>query len=136
MTTKTPTANVDKSLYLNYYKKTIEFRDTMRQALAERRWNAASLTAIHAGISGNDALLVYYHGKRSISQKHDDAIRLLKSLMNDDKAIKAANHFSKLIYYKNLVEYESRLFTHDEAYTITKHAERFLEYVESMLPKD
>jgi len=127
------TAKIAKALYKNYLQKALEFRDTMRNSLSSSNWNAAALNAIHTGISANDAVLTCFHGIRSISPKHDDAVKLLRDLMKDEKAKTAANHLSKLIYAKNLVEYESRLFSQSEAHTIAKHAERFVEWVESVL---
>ena len=134
MNIKVPTAKINKIFYKNYWFKALEFRETMRTSSSLSNWNAVSLNAIHAGISANDAVLVCFYGVRSISPKHDDAVKLLRDLMKNDKAKNAANHLSKIIYAKNLVEYESRLFTQAEAHTIVKHTERFMEWVESILP--
>ena len=128
------TAKIEKSFYKNYLQKALEFRETMRTCLSATNWNAAALNAIHAGISANDAVLVCFHGIRSISPKHDDAVKLLRDLIKDEKAKPAITHLSKLIYAKNLVEYESRLFTKSEAHLIAKHTERFIEWVKTILP--
>jgi len=128
------TAKIEKALYKNYLQKALEFRDTMRDSMSASNWNSVALNAIHAGVSANDAVLTFFHGMRSISPKHDDAVKLLRDLMKDEKAKLASNHLSKLMYAKNLVAYESRLFTQSEAHTIAKHTERFIEWVESVLP--
>jgi HEPN domain-containing protein len=127
------TVKVDKNLYKNYLKKALEFKDAMLQSLSLEKWNATALNAIHAGISANDAVLTKFHGIRSISPKHDDAVKLLRSLMKDEKSKKAANHLSKLIYAKNRSEYEASLFNKTDAYTLTKHTERFFEWIESII---
>lgn len=136
MTRKIPTSLVEKNMYKNYLKKALEFIDSMNEAISSKNWNAASLTAIHAGISANDAVLVFHHGKRSISSKHDDCVKLLRSLMSNEDAKRAANHLSKLIYAKNIVEYESRLFKQGEAYSLAGHAEKFILWVKKKLPED
>ncbi len=129
-----PTQKAEKSTYLNYLKKAEEFRDAMRQCRSMESWDAVALNAIHAGISANDSLLVYFHGMRSTSAKHDDAVRLLLSLIKHEEVKTAAAHLRKLIASKGLAEYEGRLLTAAEASDLVKHAERFMEWVKSVLP--
>jgi len=129
-------SKAEKVEYKNYLRKATEFYETMQDNLIKGKWNAAALNAIHAGISANDALLVYFHGIRSSSPKHDDAVRLLVSLTKHPDAEKNAAHLRKLIAMKNIVEYESRLFTRHEAEALSKHAERFFRWVEGLLPKE
>ena len=107
----------------------------MRDCISDAKWNSAALNAIHTGISANDATLICFYGIRSISPKHDDSVKLLRDLMKDERAKQAATHLSKLIYAKNMVEYESRLFTRSETHLIAKHTERFIEWVEYVLPE-
>ncbi|MBN1115394.1 MAG: hypothetical protein JXA66_08640 [Oligoflexia bacterium] len=47
MTKKIPTAEVERSKYVNYLHKAIEFREAMEYGMHVRNWNVASLTAIH-----------------------------------------------------------------------------------------
>lgn len=132
---KIPTATIDKTQYRNFYKKAKEFYETMQTSLGQKNWNAAALNAIHTGISINDALLAYFYGIKSISPKHDDAVKLLVSLVKHKEVSSNSAHLRKLIGMKNLVEYEGRLFTQSEAQALAKHAQRFLEWVESLLPQ-
>lgn len=129
-------SKAEKSEYKNYWKKATEFYETTQDNLIKGKWNASALNAIHAGISANDALLVCFHGIRSSSPKHDDAIRLLVSLTKHSDAEKNAIHLQRLIAMKNIVEYESRLFTRQEAEALSKHAERFINWVRDLLPKE
>ena len=132
---KIPTGRVDKTQYRNFYKKAKEFYETMHISLGRKNWNATALNAVHSGISANDALLAYFYGIRSVSPKHDDAVKLLVSLVKHKEVNLSSAHLRKLIGMKNLVEYEGRLFTQSEAQSLAKHAQRFLEWVESLLPK-
>lgn len=127
------TKSISKSLYKNYLEKVDEFLAAMRDAYLKENWNAVGLNALHATISANDALCVYYHGLRRTSEKHADAVRLLTSLFKEVEVKKNSNHLAWLINRKNLVEYEARLFTAKEAETATKHAERFISWVKSKL---
>ena len=131
---KISTRSIDKAQYQNYWKKAVELREASRHCMVSRKWNAAAFNAIHASISANDALLVFFHGLRSRGPKHDDAVKLLSLYIKHEKTSSNAAHLKKLLTLKNVVEYESRLFTQGEAQKITRHAERFMEWVESLLP--
>jgi len=127
-------SKVDREDYHKYWKKAEEFYETAEDRLTKGKWNAAALNAIHSGISANDALLVCFHGVKSISPKHDDAMRLLTSLVEHEKTEANAAHLRKLIGTKHIVEYESRLFIQKEAQALVEHAKRFLDWVDSILP--
>ena len=130
------TKTVHKSEFINYWKKASEFKELMQDSISKRKWNGAALAAVHAGISANDAIMVCLAGVRSISKNHSDSIKLLRDRVNVKGVVEAANHLSKLIHSKNLIEYETRLFTQSEAYALVKHAERFMDWVKLILPED
>lgn len=98
-------------------------------------WNSVGLTAVHCVIAANDALLAFFGGIRSISADHGDAIRLLTDTLSTDAARTHANQLRRVMTKKNVVEYENRLFTKQEAEAVRLHAERFLVWAESLLPK-
>lgn len=56
------TRSVKKTLFENYLKKARENLDTARECLDAGRWNAATINAIHGGISACDALTVFMIG--------------------------------------------------------------------------
>lgn len=136
MTKAIKTATVPKSDYSNYLKKSAEFHETMQECLSKGKWNAAGLNAIHAGISAADAVLVFFHGMRSTSPKHDDTIKLITSLISHKDIKPNAVHLRNLIGMKNIVEYEVRLIDRYEALLLSKHATRFFEWVKSLLPSE
>ena len=109
---------------------------TIQDSLIKQKWNSAGLNAIHAGISAADAVLVCFHGIRSTSPKHDDVIRLLSTLVRHKDIEQNISHLHSLIAMKNIVEYDQRLITQSEATALSKHAERFLNWVKSILPKE
>ncbi len=134
MTGKFKIGKLSKEEYKKFLKKADEFFEIMQESLKKEKWNAAGLNAIHTGISANDALLTFHFGLRSISPKHDDAVKLLISMMNRDDTEIKAKHLRRLISVKNLVEYDGRLLSGREAESLAKHAERFLVWVRSLLP--
>lgn len=135
MTKDIKTSRVPKSDCLNYLKKAEEFLSSAQDSLIKEKWNAAGLNAIHAGISSADALLVSLHGIRSASPKHDDIIKLLSSLVKHKALEENISHLRNLISMKNIVEYDQRLIIQNEAISLSKHSERFLAWVKSILPK-
>lgn len=136
MTKKIKTTTVSKSVYSNYLKKSAEFYEAMQESLSKGKWNAVGLNAIHSGISAADALLVFFHGMRSTSPKHDDIVKLLTSLMTHRETDSNASHLRNLVGMKNIVEYEVRLIDRHEALLLSKHATRFLEWVKLLLPNE
>ena len=134
MTKTIKTTTVFKSDYANYLKKSAEFHEAMQESLSKGKWNAVGLNAIHTGISAADALLVFFHGVRSTSPKHDDIIKLMTSLILHKETSSNASHLRNLIGMKNIVEYDVRLIDKHEALLLSKHATRFFEWVRSLLP--
>lgn len=134
MTKVIKTSHTAKSDYINYLKKAKEFFSIAQDSLIKEKWNAAGLNAIHSGISSADALLVCLHGIKSASPKHDDILKLLNSLIRHKALGENISHLRQLIAMKNVVEYDQRLIKRDEAISLTKHAERFLVWVKSIVP--
>ena len=135
MTAKSKTSAVHSSLAENYFKKAQEYRDSMNQALADRRPNAAALNGIHCAISAADSLCVHFHGKRSSSKDHSDAVRLLAELFADEEARSQANRLGVILTKKNQVEYEERMFSQAEAASLAKQVERLFPWVASRMGK-
>lgn len=133
---KIKTTSIPKSGYINYLKKAEEFLSTTQDSLIKGKWNAAGLNAVHSGICASDAVLVCLHGVRSSSPKHDDVIKLFSTLVKHKQIEENINHLRSLIAMKNIVEYDQRLIIQSEATTLSKHAERFLNWVKSLLPKE
>jgi HEPN domain-containing protein len=122
-----PSGREERELHANYLSKAEEFLRAALENMASRRWNAAALSAIHAGIAGADAVLVFERGMRSVSQRHEDVLDLLAGPGADRSS--ALTHMRRILAKKNRVEYESRLFSQREAAEVVQHAERFLAWV-------
>jgi len=135
MKAKPKTSVVHSSKAANYFKKAGEYRDSMNQALADLRPNAAALNGIHCAISAADSLCVCFHGKRSSSKDHGDAVRLLAELFTDEEARHHANRLGIILGKKNQVEYEERMFTQEEVANLAKQVERLFAWVASRMKK-
>lgn len=125
---------VNKVLFENYLKKAKEDLDTARECLDAERWNAATINAVHCGISACDALTVFMIGVRHAGERHEDAVSLLQTLnLPKDTLASKGRQLSRLLEIKNAAEYEERLITQKEATEAARDAERFLEWVEQIL---
>jgi hypothetical protein len=129
------TRPVPKNEYRSYLVKATEFARTMENAHSAGDWTSTGLAAVHCVISANDALLAYFGGIRSISPSHDDAALILVDTLAGTDVRSNATHLRRVIAQKNLIEYESRLFTAAEAAAALKHAQRFLVWATNKLPK-
>ena len=105
------------------------------QALADGRPNAAALNGIHCAISAADSLCVRFHGKRSSSKDHGDAVRLLAELFADEETRRQANRLGIILGKKNQVQYEERMFSPAEAAKLAKQVERLFAWVASRMGK-
>lgn len=136
MTNKIRTRKVNKSLYSNYLKRDKECYMAATECFKNEDWNAATICAIHACISACDAMCIYFLGKRHAGEKHNDAVRLFKTIrIQDGNLSKNANRLNRILSIKNMAEYEERLVFKSEAEKIVKDMERFFNYVRKELPQ-
>jgi len=132
---KMQSKKIRKDEYLNYLRKAKELESVMQTALLKSNWDAAALNALHAAILANDALLIFFHGIKSNSQKHDDAVKLLTYLMKSSDAQKYSRHLRKLINEKSVVSYTGKLLSPGKSKELCTHAQRFITWVNSLLPE-
>ena len=116
----------ERGAHANYLAKAEEFLRSALDNASSRRWNAAALSAIHAGIAAADAVLVFERGVRSAGERHGDVLDLLAGPGTDRST--ALAHLRRVLARKNVVEYESRLFSQRETEEVVQHAERFLAW--------
>jgi len=98
---------VEKAKHANYVRKSDEFERAARDSAARGDWDAAVANAVHSGISMADAMAVFYLGKRSAAQDHEESASLLMQLTIDRKGIeRASSHLTQLLQVKSAAEYE------------------------------
>ncbi len=134
MTSKSKNRDVAKSYYSNYLKKAKECLHAAKNSFSSQEWNSATISAIHACISGCDAMCTYFLGKRNAGESHNDAVTLFKTIRSDEAINTNANRISRILRIKNMAEYEERLIFRSEAEKVLKNCQRFLEFVKNQLP--
>jgi len=109
-----------------------EFTNTAQAALADEKWNAAGLNAIHAGIAAVDTALIASAGLRSASQDHGSVVSLLEQQVPEFDASQR-RQLSGLLKMKNQVPYERRRLTYIEARQLVDHAARLTRWAEGVV---
>jgi HEPN domain-containing protein len=110
-----------------YLAKAAQFLEEARSAAAHSRHDASMLNAIHAAISGADAVTVALAGRRSADPDHQRAVDLLEEVAGQSAPIRArARQLSMLLAKKNVVEYEARRATQKEMAEALERASRII----------
>ena len=110
-----------------YLAKAEQFLEEASSAAEHARRDAAMLNAIHAAISGADAVTVALAGRRSADPDHQRAVDLLEEVAGQSAAIRArARQLGLLLAKKNVVEYEARLATQKEVTEAIGRASRIV----------
>ncbi len=131
MIAKPKTRDVQRAAYTNFVQKAQECFNASQKALQGQQWNATAINAIHCTISACDAMCVYFLGKRSAGEDHNQAVVLFKTIKNTEEFTTNANRIVRILRMKNMAEYEERLVYKNEAEKMFKDCERFLEFVKS-----
>jgi len=134
MTAKLRTRDIEKVLYVNFFKRSVECLNASRTSFSKQEWNASTINAIHSCIAACDAMCVYFLGKRSCGESHGDAVKLFKIIKNSKEIDTNASRISRILSIKNMAEYEERLVFRSESEKILKDCERLLDFVKKQLP--
>jgi hypothetical protein len=112
-----------------YLGKAQEFLTFAATALDEGRFDSATLLAVHAGISANDAVTSAIAEVRSADPDHARAADLLEEVAGRGReAVQRAKQLRDLLGVKNQVEYLSRRAGVEDAAAAVRRAERFVAW--------
>jgi len=136
MTAKLRTRDVEKALYINFFQRSTECLNAARSSFNQQEWNASTINAIHSCIAACDSVCVYFLGKRSAGESHNDAVKLFKTIKKSKEIDTNASRISRILSIKNMAEYEERLVFRSEAEKILKDCERLLDYIKKELPQE
>lgn len=128
MMSRDETRDVPRSHAAKALAKCLEFLDTAGASLQSKRWNAAGLNAIHAGIAAADAALIAATGTRSIARDHNVVIALLEAQPMTHFSASQRRQLVGLLKLKNQVAYDQRLLTEIEARQLVDHAARLAKW--------
>jgi hypothetical protein len=126
------TRAVDRRQAQKFLAKAQEFFESASGDLLNKRWNAAGLNAIHAGISAADAAVVASSGQRSSSKDHSAAVDLLTSAVPEAGASQL-RQLTGLLGMKNAVEYEQRLMTESETRALVEQSGRLVRWAATVV---
>jgi HEPN domain-containing protein len=127
-------SRVERTEARPYLSKAQQFVAEARSGIQAGRADAALLCAIHAAISAADAVTVALAGQRSADPNHLAAADLLRSVGQGTEGIESrAGQLVALLQKKNLVEYQARVATMQEADDAVKRAERLVEWAASTI---
>jgi len=83
-----------------------------------------------------DAVTVFHVGKRSASERHEDAIDLVRTLgLTDPTFAKRLTQFGRLLGLKTKAEYADAVVTRHEAEGAVQSAERIVAWARGHLPR-
>ena len=122
----------DRSSAERYLGKARDNHEAMVQAFEKKNYNAVGTLAVQTVISSADAVCVFEKGVRSISQDHGDICDLVLQTRLPDVQLKCGS-LKRVITKKNVIRYECRDVTSQEAADLVKLAGRFFEWVETQL---
>lgn len=128
---KIKTYNVEKRDASNYWQRSQELLESMRNNLMLENWNAAVIDGVHSVISANDSVTVAFLGKRSTSDHHLDAAELLKQAVPE--GLKPdLTRLRRILTIKSHVEYGASLVKPGDAQKLAQDVERFVSWVEKL----
>jgi HEPN domain-containing protein len=130
------TKEVDRASSANFLKKAEECLRAALESSTRGDWNAVAICAVHAVISGSDAVCTYLVLKHHSGESHQDAVELLRSIHPDSERFKInALRLSRILGIKHMAEYEKRLVFRAEAERALKDCGRFVAFVKEELGK-
>ncbi len=129
------TRKIESYHYKDYLSRAEQCLALAEEAKNRGLFDACAINAIQSAISAADALSTFALGQRSASQRHDEAVKLFKTINPHDKGVQDnANRFSRIISEKNASAYEEKPVSSKEAQYLLLEAQRFLSFVKSKLP--
>jgi HEPN domain-containing protein len=130
---KTAVSRIEARLYLS---KAEQFIEQARVAFDAERYDAAQLDAIHAAISGADAVTAALVGRRSTDPDHQRAADLLEEAAASSPEVRErSRQLRALLARKNAVEYESRRASAKEGRDAVERAGRLVDWARRIVDR-
>lgn len=89
--------------------------------------DSASVLAVQAAIAAADALTIYFAKERCASQRHEDAVQVLKRLKLDGIAGVCTN-LGRILSQKSSIEYGMTRVKPEDAMKLVERARKVVEY--------
>lgn len=98
-----------------------------------RHASGLAILAVHAGIAYADAVAIRRGGRKSASQDHAAALKLLRDVLGNEFPVAMARTLQRLLSEKDRVEYQGFAVPMREAVAVFEAAERFGTWAEGWL---
>ena len=126
---------MDRAHYRLFLERAEEFLSAAQTSLAQGHRHAAAANAVHAAIAAMDSVSVFHAGRRSTSDRHEDAVDLLSSLELPDADVRPrVRQFGRLLGLKTKAEYAEASVTVRDAEDAVRTAERIVVWARAHLP--
>lgn len=119
---------VNKKEVLNYLKQAEEFLDSARDNLNAGRFNASGFNATQSIINANDALTIYFLGRRA-SKDHREAVKLHVDVVREINDSSCRNIIKKALDMRSTVGYLGTSTSSKNAENLVRQASKFIEWV-------
>ena len=119
---------VNKKEALNYLKQAEEFLDSARDNLNAGRFNVAGFNATQSIINANDALTIYFLGRRA-SKDHREAIKLHVDVVREINDSSCRNIIKTALDMRSTVGYMGLSTSRKNAENLIRLASKFIEWV-------
>lgn len=131
---ESPSKKVERYRYKDYLFRAEQSMAVAKYAFEEGLWDACAINAVQTAISASDALCIYKFSSHNASRRHDDAIKLFRSIDPSGEAHKTnANRMARILSEKSDSAYGEQPVKKNEAEFLLAEAERLLTYVKSKL---
>ena|SRR5579863_4881635 len=115
-----------------YLARAVRLLEAVDWALGVQNADAAAGSAVHCGIAGADAFVIFHLGLRGNDTDHNAVVSLIARCSSPRKDA-ISRHLMALLTRKNEVEYEDRAVGMADARELAQHAHRLLESVRTEL---
>jgi len=132
MVTKIKTRTVESGEWQSFKEKADQAYQGIEVLQIAGLWHASAESAIRCAIHLSDALCAKQHKKIVKSEDHKDAAKLLQQIQVKDST-KLKDRFLKIIEKKNLIDYQSKVFSESDCKHILFNIHRFYALAESYL---
>jgi hypothetical protein len=125
--------SVPPSEFKGRWRRALKRSQSMEACERSGDFEAAQILAIHAAIAAADAFTIKFLGKRCASERHEDAVDLVKQATAVAETHWESQHLRRVLKEKSEIEYSGREPRPDDAAALCDHARKFVEFVRRSL---
>lgn len=125
---------VERYHFKDYLSRAEQSLDVATYAFDAGKWDACAINAVQAAISASDAYCIFKFSAHNSSSRHEDAIKLFRSIDAADEVHKTnSNRLTRILSEKNDSAYGEQPVKKNEAEYLLSEAGRLVAYVKSKI---